>query len=78
MELSRKICTCGDRECPFNPANQDRTGYTYVEDLPGSIDTCLLEADGEEGIFFGKLDLELLRDYRMHEVHGNAYRRLSK
>lgn len=53
-------------------------GVAYVEDLPGSRDTCLLEADGEEGVFFGKLDLDLLRDYRMHEVHGNAYRRPSK
>ena len=53
-------------------------GVAYVEDLPGSRDTCLLEADGEEGVFFGKLDLDLLRDYRLHEVHGNAYRHPSK
>ena len=50
-------------------------GVAYLEDMPGSRDTCVLEAGGEEGIYLAALDLDLLRDYRRREVHGNAYRR---
>ena len=35
---------------------------------------CLLRADGSEGVFVAELDLEQLRNYREHEVQGNAYR----
>ncbi len=44
-------------------------------DEHGSRDTCLVEADGHEGIFLAEFDLERLRTYRLHEVWGNAYRR---
>jgi len=53
-------------------------GVAYVPGLHGSRDTCLLETGGEEGIYIGELDLELLRDYRKREVHGNAYRHPDK
>lgn len=53
-------------------------GVAYLEGLPGSRDTCLLEAGEEEGIYLAALDLDLLRDYRRREVHGNAYRRPEK
>lgn len=53
-------------------------GVAYMENLPGSRDTCLLEAGEEEGIYLAALDLDLLRDYRRREVHGNAYRRPEK
>ncbi len=50
-------------------------GVVYVPGLPGSRDTCILQAGREEGIFMASLDLDMLRDYRNREVHGNAYRR---
>ncbi len=53
-------------------------GVAYLPDLYESRDTCILEAGEEEGIFFAKLDLDVLRSYREQEVHGNAYRRPQK
>ena len=53
-------------------------GVAYVPELPGSRDTCLLETGKEEGIYVAELDMDLLRDYRRQEVHGNAYRRPEK
>ncbi len=41
----------------------------------GSRDTCLVQADGHEGIFLAELDLDLLRLYRAREIWGNAYRK---
>ena len=52
-------------------------GVAYVPELPGSRDTCLLETGKEEGIYVAELDMDLLRDYRRQEVHGNAYRRVA-
>lgn len=46
-----------------------------MPELSGSRDICLLEADGQEGIYLADLDLDMLRAYREREVHGNAYRR---
>ncbi len=53
-------------------------GVAYLPELDGSRDTCILQADAAEGIYLAKLDLEQLRQYREHEVHGNAYRRPQK
>lgn len=50
-------------------------GVAYLPHLPGSRDTCLLQAGEEEGIYIAQLDLDQLRQYRQEEVHGNAYRR---
>ncbi len=50
-------------------------GVAYLPHLPGSRDTCLLEASEEEGVFVAALDLDMLRSYRSEEVHGNAFRR---
>ncbi len=50
-------------------------GVAYLPHLCGSRDTCILQADGSEGIFMAELNLEQLRRYRADEVHGNAYRR---
>ena len=50
-------------------------GVAYLPELEGSRDTCILQADGGEGIFMAGLDLDQLRRYRQSEVHGNAYRR---
>ena len=53
-------------------------GVAYLPDMEGSRDTCILQADGREGIFVEQLDLEQLRSYREKEVHGNAYRHPEK
>lgn len=53
-------------------------GVVYLPDMEGSRDTCILQADGSEGIFIAELDLGQLRSYREKEVHGNAYRHPEK
>ena len=53
-------------------------GVAYLPEEEGSMDTCILEAGGEEGIYIAGLDLKQLRDYRENEVHGNAYRHPGK
>ncbi len=50
-------------------------GVAYLPGLPGSRDTCVLEAGEGEGVFTARLDLDALRAYRAREVHGDAYRR---
>lgn len=59
---------CNGRSCVFD-------GIAYIPEKDGSRDTCVLEADGSEGIFIADIDLDILRQYRLSEVHGNAYRR---
>lgn len=49
-------------------------GVAYLPELPESRDTCILETDESEGIYIAELDMDMLRSYREHEVHGNAYR----
>lgn len=53
-------------------------GVAYLPELSGSRDTCILQADGKEGIYMAKLDLDQLRRYRENEVHGNTYRHPEK
>ena len=53
-------------------------GVAYLPELPDSRDTCILEADGSEGIYLANFDLDMLRKYRMEEVHGNAFRHPKK
>ena len=50
----------------------------YLPELESSRDTCILQADGKEGIYIAELDLEQLRSYRESEAHGNAYRHPKK
>ena len=49
-------------------------GVAYLPELSGSRDTCILEADETEGIWIADFDMDMIRDYRRREVHGNAYR----
>jgi len=53
-------------------------GVVYLPDMDDSRDTCVLQADGNEGIFVAELNLEQLRSYREKEIHGNAYRHPEK
>lgn len=50
-------------------------GVAYLPELTGSRDTCTAEAGGEECICIADFDLDMMREYRKKEVHGNAYRR---
>ena len=50
-------------------------GVAYLPHWEGFRDMCVLQASEEEGIFLAEVDLDLLREYRACEVHGNAYRR---
>lgn len=53
-------------------------GVAYLPELEGSRDTCILEADEAEGIYIAEFDMDMIREYRKSEVHGNAYRRPKK
>lgn len=53
-------------------------GVAYLPEMEGSRDTCIFQAGEEEGIYMAELDLDMLRDYRAAEVHGNAYRHPKK
>lgn len=74
------IATCNypDTVPDCNGGSSVFDGVAYLPGLPGSRDTCILQADGSEGTFLAKLDLDQLRNYRQEEVHGNAYRRPKK
>ena len=50
-------------------------GVAYLPHWEGFRDMCILQADEREGILMAQVDLDLLREYRACEVHGNAYRR---
>lgn len=49
-------------------------GIVYKPNAPSSRDTLIMEADEKEGIFIADFPISEMRDYRSHEVHGNAYR----
>ena len=76
------IATCnypdGQPDCNGHSSAFDGVAYLPAPDVVGSRDTCILEADGSEGIFVAPFDLDLMREYRSHEVHGNAYRHPKK
>ena len=74
------IATCNYPETvpDCNGGSNVFDGVAYLPELPCSRDTCLLQADGKEGIYMAELDLEQLRRYRESEVHGNAFRRPEK
>lgn len=74
------IATCNYPESvpDCNGASTVFDGVAYLPELDSSRDTCILQADGSEGIFVAELDLEQLRCYRNSEVHGNAFRRPEK
>lgn len=74
------IATCNYPETvpDCNGGSSVFDGAAYLPGLEHSRDTCILQADGREGIYMADLDLEQLRDYRRSEVHGNAYRHPEK
>lgn len=74
------IATCnypaGKPDCNGHSSAFD--GVAYQKGMPGSRDTCILEAGEEPGLYMAAFDLDSLREYREREVHGNAYRRPQK
>ncbi len=74
------IATCNypDPHPDCNGHSSVFDGIAYLPELSGSRDTKLLETDSREGIYLAELSLDLLRQYRREEVHGNAYRRPEK
>lgn len=74
------IATCNypypHPDCNGNSSIFD--GVVYYEGFSGSRDTCVLQASKEEGIYIGEINMNMLRDYREQEVHGNSYRVPSK
>lgn len=74
------IATCNYPETvpDCNGGSSVFDGVAYLPGLEGSRDTCILQADGQEGIYIAELDLAQLRSYRKNEVHGNAYRHPKK
>ena len=74
------IATCNYPETvpDCNGGSSVFDGVAYLPELDHSRDTCILQADGREGIYLAGLDLEQLRQYRQREVHGNSYRRPNK
>lgn len=74
------IATCNYPEIvpDCNGGSSVFDGVVYLPEMDGSRDTCILQADGKEGIYIAELDLEQLRYYRENEVHGNAYRHPKK
>ena len=74
------IATCNYPETvpDCNGGSSVFDGVAYLPEVDGSRDTCILQADGEEGIYIAEIDLEQLRNYRENEVHGNAYRHPKK
>lgn len=74
------IATCNYPEAvpDCNGGSSIFDGVAYLPELEHSRDTCILQADGKEGIYMAGLDVEQLRSYREKEVHGNTYRHPGK
>lgn len=74
------IATCnyplGKPDCNGNSSAFD--GIAYMDGVPGSRDTQILDAGQKEGVYIAEFDMDALREYRQTEVHGNAYRRPEK
>lgn len=49
-------------------------GIAYKPPAQGSRDTLILEAGEQEGIYLADFPIDEIREYRLREVHGNAYR----
>ena len=49
-------------------------GVAYLPERSDSRDTCILEADESEGVWIAVFDMDMIRNYRRKEIHGNAYR----
>ncbi len=76
--LAIATCSYPDSVPDCNGGSSVFDGVAYLPELDGSRDMCILQAGSIEGIYLAELDLDQLRSYREHEVHGNAFRRPQK
>lgn len=53
-------------------------GIAYRPSDAGSRDTLIIEAGEREGVYIADFPIDEIREYRSHEVHGNAYRHPQK
>lgn len=53
-------------------------GIAYSPHQFGSRDTLIIEAGEGEGIYIADFPIDVIREYRSREVHGNAYRHPQK
>lgn len=74
------VATCnypaGQPDCNGHSSVFD--GVAWIRNEAGVRDMCVLDAPGEEGVYIGKIDLRMLREYRATDVMGNAYRHPKK
>lgn len=70
------IATCnypeGHPDC--NGRSTVFDGIAWLDDEPGERDMCIFEAPAHAGIYLATIDMDMLRDYREHEVMGDRYR----
>ena len=71
-------CNYSDTVPDCNGHSNAFDGVAYLPNMVGSRDTCILEAGGDEGIYIADFDMDMIREYRKAEVHGNAYRHPKK
>ena len=74
------VATCnypaGQPDCNGHSTLFD--GVAWLREEPGVRDMCVFEAPEEEGVYIAELDLDMLREYREHEVMGEKYRHPEK
>ncbi len=74
------IATCnypkGHPDCNGHSSAFD--GVVYLPNLPTSRDTLICEGSENEEICLASFDIEMMRNYRKREVHGNCYRHPQK
>ena len=75
-----EIATCnypeGKPDCNGHSTVFD--GVAWLRNEPGVRDMCVFEAPEEEGIYIAEIDMDMLRDYREHEIMGDKYRHPDK
>lgn len=71
------VATCnypaGQPDCNGHSTLFD--GVAWLRDEPWARDMCVFEAPEDEGVYVTELDLDMLREYREHEIMGDKYRR---
>ncbi len=74
------VVTCnypkGQPDCNGHSSVFD--GVAWMRNESGVRDMCIFEAPEEEGIYLAEIDMDMLREYREHEVNGNKYRHPEK
>lgn len=79
-ENKTAVVTCnypkGQPDCNGHSSVFD--GVAWLSDVPGVRDMCIFEAPEAEGVYLTGIDMDMLREYREHEVMGEKYRHPDK